>query len=315
MLSGGNKLVFVQIAAKILVVAVQSIRENYWNYSSKTYDGRKKISVLFPDKVLAKLIAKSLNRSVHDAVLHGELLSIRTLKTNYLDDTKVTNLEGIGYLGNMKKLQLFDTALSQLPEEIQHLQRLQHLEIEGGLISEIPDCLYLLPKLKVLILKKQLLVDLPNMKEQQVNIRILSLEANNFSEVPVVLSSFLLLERFNISNNPVRQLPQFLTDLPYLHELDFSRTHLENIPSALIKTKHMYQLNIHDTPIDKQLLSLTRENELNENQKEKYIFTYEKKNPKKHIVTNKKNKSLDCFVFGVATAIIIGKIIQNQIRK
>lgn len=161
--------------------------------------------------------AKSENR--HEIKLAGAAISKRISESG-LD-------KGIFQLTNINLLNISDTCLSAIPDDISRLVNLQSLLLFGNKIEDFNKNITSLKKLKVLDLSR-----------------------NQLKSIPDSLNDMKELTSINLSSNEIEEMPKF-TDFPNLLTLDVSNNKLTNfldVENAIFT--HLTDLKIKGNAID-----------------------------------------------------------------
>ena len=136
--------------------------------------------------------AKSENR--HEIKLAGAAISKRISESG-LD-------KGIFQLTNINLLNISDTCLTAIPDDISRLVNLQSLLLFGNKITDFNKNITSLKKLKVLDLSR-----------------------NQLKSIPDSLNDMKELTSINLSSNEIEEMPKF-TDFPSLLTIDVSNNKL-----------------------------------------------------------------------------------------
>jgi uncharacterized repeat protein (TIGR02543 family) len=147
-------------------------------------DDQDSIRAIFPDPVLARLIADVLGKpSVDVAVTYEELQRIGTLTYNGTDREKITSLIGMDLLHNLSTLSLPHNQIEDL-EPIQPLMALQHLDLTDNKITDWEDLTVYLIHLRTLMLGKNQIEDItPLVNGQFMSLREVDLSANHITDL------------------------------------------------------------------------------------------------------------------------------------
>ncbi|XP_041972439.1 leucine-rich repeat-containing protein 47-like [Aricia agestis] len=170
--------------------------------------------------------ARSENR--HEIKLAGAAISKR-ISENGLD-------KSIFQLTNINLLNISETCLTTIPNEIKNLINLQSLLLYGNKIADFNQNITSLPKLKVLDLSRNQIKTIPDSLNNMKELTSINFSSNEIEEMPK-MSAFPNLIIVDLSNN---KLTQFLdtegADLPHLTDLKIKGNEIEVIPSHIAKT-------------------------------------------------------------------------------
>lgn len=134
--------------------------------------------------------------------------------------------------------------MTHLPREIGYLKNLRVLNISNNMMQEIPDTIAFLTKLKAFNVSHNQLSELPPSIGQLHKIVIIIANNNNLTSLPRQFSQLTQLLSLDVSNNPLKSLPaeiaelaslrKFLTDnCPFEEEYSYN---LRHDPPSLFET-------------------------------------------------------------------------------
>lgn len=136
----------------ITLVVIISIFNN--NVSAKNFNETDKLTFeeIFPDPNFAKLIANNLNKEIFDIVQEEDLLKVEyldlTTSRNKYDIEDIYDITGIGLLKNIKYIDLSNSYIISIPDEIENLSKVETLNFNNNQLVYISDNLNKLPNLK-----------------------------------------------------------------------------------------------------------------------------------------------------------------------
>lgn len=134
--------------------------------------------------------------------------------------------------------------MTALPRELGYLKNLRVLNISYNAINELPDTIAFLSKLKALNCSHNKLVELPVSIGNLPKLVIIIANNNNLVSLPRELAHLTNLISLNISNNPLKYLPAEIASLGALRKLltddcPFKDEHsyeLQHNPPSLLET-------------------------------------------------------------------------------
>lgn len=183
--------------------------------------------------------AKSENR--HEIKLSGAAISKRISETG-LDNT-VFQLSGLNLLN------ISDTCLTTIPDDIKRLVNLQSLLLFGNKLQEFNDNITSLPKLKVLDLSRNQLKVIPESLNKMKELTSINFSSNQIESMPK-LGDFPNLIIVDVSNN---KLTSFLdiedANLPHLTDLKAQGNAIESIPSYVIRLPSLKNFDIGENQL------------------------------------------------------------------
>jgi hypothetical protein len=113
----------------------------------------------------------------------------------------------------LRKLNLSGNQISKIPKEIENLKGLSVLDLSNNKIKNIYAPICNLKNLKILILNRNNIQRLPKQMQFLSKLKILGLANNRLTELPLEIQYMTSLEELNISNNPFKQFPMQLEKL------------------------------------------------------------------------------------------------------
>lgn len=170
--------------------------------------------------------AKSENR--HEIKLSGAAISKRISETGL--DGSVFQLTGLNLLN------ISETCLSHIPDDIKRLVNLQSLLLYGNKIEQFNDNITSLPKLKVLDLSRNQITAITDGLNKMKDLASINFSSNQIESMPK-LNDFPNLLTLDVSNN---KLTSFLdvenANLPHLTDLIMKGNLIESIPTHIVKS-------------------------------------------------------------------------------
>ncbi|CAG9791261.1 unnamed protein product [Diatraea saccharalis] len=168
------------------------------------------------------LTAKTENR--HEIKLAGGNVSKR-ISEDGLDKT-------LFQLTSLNLLNISDTCLSSIPDEIKLLTNLQSLLLFGNKLEQFNENITSLSKLKVLDLSRNQLTSIPESLNKMKELTSINFSSNQIEIMPKLVD-FPNLINIDVSNN---KLTDFLdvenANLPHLTDLNLKSNAIESLPSC-----------------------------------------------------------------------------------
>ena len=148
----------------------------------------------------------------------------KKLKENYRETYKLLynltqlkkklNLDGtVDKIYEMKRVNLDDKRLKEIPKELGSLPNLQTLFLPDNQISTIPKELGNLHNLQELNLSNNRISTIPKELGNLHNLEILDLDNNQISTIPKELSSLHNLQSLYLGSNPIKEISEGLEHL------------------------------------------------------------------------------------------------------
>ncbi|XP_045503618.1 leucine-rich repeat-containing protein 47-like [Colias croceus] len=201
--------------------------------------------------------AKSENR--HEIKLSGAAISKR-ISEDGLD-------KSLFQLTNINLLNISDTCLTIIPDDIKHLVNLQSLLLFGNKISEFNEHITSLPKLKVLDLSRNQLTRIPESLNKMKELTNINLSSNQIAEMPKI-GDMLNLITLDLSNNKLTSFPDMEeANFPHLTDIKIKCNLIETLPGYVAKSlQSLKNFDIGDNQLKTvpgELASMAKLKELN----------------------------------------------------
>lgn len=170
--------------------------------------------------------ARAENR--HEIKLAGAAISKRISESG-LD-------RNIFALTNINLLNISDTCLQAIPDEISRLVNLQSLLFFGNKIQVFNENITSLTKLKVLDLSRNQLKSIPDSLNNMKELTNVNLSGNEIEEMPKI-GDMPNLITFDVSNNKLKSFVDFENaSLPHLTDVKMKGNVIEELPSYVSKS-------------------------------------------------------------------------------
>ncbi|MBD3341634.1 MAG: hypothetical protein GF353_21195 [Candidatus Lokiarchaeota archaeon] len=195
-----------------------------------------------------------------------------------IKDNRITSLslslreslpESIGFLTNLKHLDLSHNYFSILPEEFKHLDSLKTIDLSWNDFHEFPftlskiefkydvqlklshnsiECFPLelkgLKKTKFLDLSFNHIDSIPMGIDSLESLEVLNLENNKIHEISEEISLLYSLKYLNLSNNKLDQLPESMRNMCSLEALDLRGNKLSDAPEFILRLPQLKEIYI-----------------------------------------------------------------------
>jgi internalin A len=163
--------------------------------------------------------------------------------------------------GDIVELDLSQSNVTQLPEELKEFGYLQCLNLSSNQLTHIlPEEVGLLTSLQRLDLHKNQLTHIPTELAQLSNLQYLDLHTNQLTHIPPEICKLTNLQHLDLYDNQLTQIPAELGQLTNLQNLDLSGNQLTRIPAELGQLINLHNLQLHKnhlTQIPAELGQLT----------------------------------------------------------
>lgn len=208
----------------------------------------------------------------HELVLSGSSVAERISKSGL--DRSVFNLQCINYLNihetgletvpdevgnleNLTTLVLHSNKIAELPKSIGKLSKLKVLDVSRNSLKHLPDEIGSLPQLTSVNLGSNVLTRLPS-QASNLKLSILDLSNNQFDTFPDVCYPQLIhLAEIKVNNNKIKEIPSTISVLQSLKLFDISDNSIQTVPNELSDCNKLKELNLKGNPLsDKRLYKL-----------------------------------------------------------
>ena len=172
-----------------------------------------------------------------------EIYRLRNLREIDLRDNCITELpEDISHL-NLQLLNVANNPLNELPASLRHSVNLKDLDISSTNIKEIPFQILCINSLEKLSAKNIALENLPENWKKCINIRYLDLSENPLLGLPSSVSQLHKIATFKLKSCCLREFPRVLLCLHSLQNLSLEDNFLAELPNDF-GTLNMKSLNL-----------------------------------------------------------------------
>lgn len=190
----------------------------------------------------------------------GYLIQLKELD---LSVNRITSLPSeIFRLTELTRLSLQRNRLTVLPSDIGRLSSIVRLNLCSNRLTILPAEIGRLSELMALDLQDNLIKDLPTEFKQLKNLKVLHLSRNQITEFPEAISSLLLIKELYLGGNKLSHLPD-LAHLKSLAKMSLGRNYFKTFPIQACYLPAMADLSVNNNEISclppeiNQLQSLT----------------------------------------------------------
>ena len=224
-------------------------------------------------------IQKCKNIQIHDKKIHTSFFDCDNITTNNFIVPAMPHICNLAeadpdYAKTILQIDLSQTGLTQLPENIGSLRHLQRLDLSGTMLTKLPHSICELTHLRFLNLCQTHIQEFPTqlnalgVDEKQwfmvqndilhmTNLRYLSLQKMELSNIPTQIEHLTLLRELNLSDNRITEIPPFVQKLTHLTQLKLPRNQIQQIPNFLLDLKHLHRVDLRNN----QIISISEEME------------------------------------------------------
>ncbi len=152
-------------------------------------------------------------------------------------------------LGLLNYLQISNTKLCSLPEELGKLLNLKTLDLHRNNLVELPASIGLLKELKNLDVSGNKLQLLPVKLDELTLLQILNVNCNELTALPSFVHLKNLL-RLDVSHNQLTELPDGIYELEHLAEIHASNNQIASIDANVSKLTSLKVLSLNVNKIE-----------------------------------------------------------------
>ena len=177
-----------------------------------------------------------------------------------ISNTKLVSLpEDLGNLVHLKTLDLHRNSIQNLPSSIGLLRELKNLDLSGNELHELPSTLAELSLLQTLNLNCNKLTVLPDLNHLK-SLSRLDVSHNQLTELPEGIYELEHLSEIHASNNNITTISASVCKLAALKVLSLNVNEIESIPAELSLCHKLKDLNLQDNAIkDTRLAKLIKQ--------------------------------------------------------
>lgn len=150
---------------------------------------------------------------------------------------------------SLKKINLSNNNLTQLPENFEKLHNLEALSLRDNNFVKLPDSIGKLKKLQQLSIENNKLTELPESITQLNNLTGLSLAMNQFTIYPEQINKLTELDELHLSHNLLTKLPDTISTLKKLTFLTLNSNKITKLPEGVCKLKHLRLLILENNQV------------------------------------------------------------------
>lgn len=182
--------------------------DNSWHVI-KTAAAENKHELVLSGPSISELIQK---RGIDKSLFNLQHLNYLNITQTCLQEIS----EEIGQLQNLTTLVLHSNEISKIPGTIEKLEKLKILDCSRNILTSLPDEIGKLPQLTTMNLNSNLLTFLPT-QIKNVKLTVLDLSNNQFEIFPDVCYSELThLTEIYVNGNLIKEIPVTINQLPSL---------------------------------------------------------------------------------------------------
>lgn len=186
-------------------------------------------------------VAQAHKENRHELVLSGTAISEKILEFGL--DKNIFRLQNLNYLN------ISQTCLDEIPEEIKQLESLTTLVLHSNELTSIPGCIKSLFKLKVIDVSRNQLGNLPEELSSLPQLTTANFGCNLIVSLPSQIAN-IKLASLDLSNNQLQTFPNVCyADLVHLAEIKVNGNEIKEIPASISLLPSLKLLDASDNHI------------------------------------------------------------------
>ncbi|MEH1863713.1 MAG: COR domain-containing protein [Nostoc sp.] len=149
----------------------------------------------------------------------------------------------------LEVLDLSGNQLTTLPEAIARLQQLTSLDLSNNQLTTLPEAITHLQQLTSLDLSVNRLPTLPEAIARLQQLTYLGLVGNQLTTLPEAIARLQQLTALGLAGNQLTTLPEAITRLQQLTALGLSHNQLTTLPEAIVRLQQLTYLGLADNQL------------------------------------------------------------------
>ncbi|XP_078052331.1 leucine-rich repeat-containing protein 47 [Augochlora pura] len=223
--------------------------DNSWHVI-RTAAAENKHELVLSGPAISELIEKS---GLDDSLFNLQHLNFLNISNTCLD--KVS--QDIEKLQNLTTLVLHSNQITKLPDTIDKLEKLKFFDCSRNKLISLPNQLGKLPQLTTLNLSSNILESLPS-QALNVKLSVLNLSNNKFEDFPdVCYPNLIHLSEIYVNGNKIKNIPVTISQLPSLKILNIADNSISVVPGEIADCNKLKELYLNGNNLtDKRLSKL-----------------------------------------------------------
>ena len=156
----------------------------------------------------------------------------------------------------LTELYLNHNCISQLPNQIAHLEKLETLQLQGNRLPVLPACVCFLASLKSLNAEDNEIKTISSEIRHLKQLKTLHLKCNKITHLPETFTELPNLEELHLSNNELKCLFGVLPSL--LRQLHLANNELRTLPASFMNMQ-LQGLTLSNNPLKFPPMSVCRQ--------------------------------------------------------
>nr|XP_022902944.1 leucine-rich repeat-containing protein 47-like [Onthophagus taurus] len=235
------------------------------------------------------LTGSGITERIKKSGLDTNIFNVTTLNYLNISETILENLpDDVGNLINLQTLVLHTNKLSKINENVFKLDKLKMLDLSNNVILEISEAISNLTHLTTLNLSMNKLENLPDLAK---NVKLSSLDVSNnklkcFKSV--CCKELGLLSELKLHGNQIEVIPNKINGLISLKNLDLSLNKIKIVPGEIIDCNKIKEIQLKSNPISDRRLQ-----KLIDQCRTKQILDYVKQHSERTLEVNVEEKNVE----------------------
>ena len=210
-------------------------------------------------------LGKEVSKNIEKKGLDPHIFQLTNLNFLEISNTCLSTVaEDLGNLSNLTNLVLQANALTTLPASIGNLSKLKYLDISHNKLEALPSELSKLGELQTLNTLMNQLTEFPDVAPLK-SLHILNISHNKLTALPdgITDEGLVHLSEIVANNNAITTVPADLSNLPHLNVLNLADNQIEELPNELSECSKLRDLRLSGNKIkDRKLVKFTQQNSL-----------------------------------------------------
>ena len=191
-----------------------------------------------------RIVRLAVGSGQNSMAIPNSISNLKDIEKLSIYESSSENIESIGTLTKLQRLDIFAIKLKAIPEAIFQLKNLRHLDVFGCNLEEISPSIISLENLEKLSLYDNKIETILQEIGRLKKLEFVDFSRNLISEVPNVFGELSCLKTLSLTNNPISQIPSFLFELNSLEELNIGSAELEKLPDDIKVNNSIKNLSI-----------------------------------------------------------------------
>ncbi|KAL3771616.1 hypothetical protein ACHAW5_006643 [Stephanodiscus triporus] len=160
------------------------------------------------------------------------------------------------HVGELTELNLSGCEHTNLPADSEFWSRfssLKKIDLNNNSLTDLPEEMAVLSSLEILFLSENVMESIPTVISKLSNLRVLSLRGNLLKDLSATNLPTSSLVWLILTNNRIRQIHSNIGEARLLRKLMLSHNRIESVPTELGKCKELELVRLADNNINKSI--------------------------------------------------------------